>query len=129
MKIKNEQGEIMKAGSVMMNGEGKILLLTIPDRDIWSFPKGHMEEGETVEQATRREVLEETGYEINIIRQLSDIVYTKDDTGEQIRICMSLSTIDRKINDGEDGIVKEWFTIAEAEEKLFPNLTFLLKEI
>lgn len=129
MKIKNEQGEIMKAGSVMMNEEGKILLLTIPNRDIWSYPKGHMEAGETAEQATRREVLEETGYEINIVRQLSDIVYTHEKTGEPIRIFMSLSTIAKKVNDGEEGIIKEWFTIAQAEEKLFPNLTFLLKEI
>ena len=129
MKIKNEQGEIMKAGSIIMNDEGKILLLTIPNRDIWSFPKGHMEAGETVEQATRREMLEETGYEIDIIRQLSDIIYTHEKTGEPIRIFMSLSTIGRKVNDGEEDIIKEWFTIAEAEKKLFPNLKFLLKEI
>ncbi len=129
MKIKNEQGEIMKAGSIIMNDEGKILLLTIPNRDIWSFPKGHMEADETVEQATRREVLEETGYEINITKQLSDIVYTKDDTGEPIRIFMFLSTINKKISSGEEGIAKEWFTVEEAEKKLFPNLAFLLKEI
>ena len=112
-----------------MNDEGKILLLTIPNRDIWSFPKGHTEAGETVEQATRREMLEETGYEIDIIRQLSDIIYTHEKTGEPIRIFMSLSTIGRKVNDGEEDIIKEWFTIAEAEKKLFPNLKFLLKEI
>ena len=129
MKIKNEQGEIMKAGSIIMNDEGKILLLTIPNRDIWSYPKGHMEEGETVEQATRREVLEETGYEIDIIRQLSDIIYTHEKTGEPIRIFMALSMIAKKVDDGEGSIIKEWFTIAEAEKKLFPNLAFLLKEI
>ncbi len=129
MKVKNEQGEIMKAGSIIMNGEGQILLLTIPNRDIWSFPKGHMEAGETIEQATRREVLEETGYEINITRQLSDIIYTNENTGEPIRIFMALSTIARKVNDGEEGIIKEWFTVEEAEKKLFHNLTFLLKEI
>ena len=112
-----------------MNDEGKILLLTIRDRDIWSFPKGHMEAGETVEQATRREVHEETGYEINITRQLSDIVYKKESKDEPIRISMFLSTAARKVTDGEEGIIKEWFTIAEAEEKLFPNLAFLLKEI
>ena len=112
-----------------MNDEGKILLLTIPNRDIWSFTKGHMEAGETVEQANRREVLEETGYEIDIMRQLSDIIYTNENTGEPIRIFMALSTIAKQINDGEEGIIKEWFTIEEAEKKLFPNLTFLLKEI
>lgn len=129
MKIKNGEGEILKAGSIIMNDEGKILLLTIPNRDIWSFPKGHMEAGETVEQATRREMLEETGYEIDIIRQLSDIIYTHEKTGEPIRIFMTLSMIAKKVNDGEEDIVKEWFTIEEAEKKLFPNLAFLLKEI
>ena len=129
MKIKNEQGEILKAGSIIMNDEGKILLLTTPNRDIWSFPKGHMEAGETIEQATRREVLEETGYEINIARQLSDIIYTDENTGEPIRIFIALSTIAKKVNDGEEGIIKGWFTAEEAEKKLFPNLIFLLKEI
>ncbi len=32
----------------------------------WSFPKGHVEDGETLEETAKREVLEETGIRINI---------------------------------------------------------------
>jgi len=41
----------------------------------WSFPKGHVEPGETYEQTAKREVLEETGVHIRIIpgfRETSD---------------------------------------------------------
>jgi ADP-ribose pyrophosphatase YjhB (NUDIX family) len=44
--------------------EGRLLLVQRgqePGRGKWSFPGGHMELGETVFEATRREVLEETG--------------------------------------------------------------------
>ena len=44
--------------------EGRVLLVQRgrePGRGKWSFPGGHMEFGETVFEATRREVLEETG--------------------------------------------------------------------
>ena len=33
----------------------------------WAFPKGHVEPGESEEQTARREVLEETGVEIEIL--------------------------------------------------------------
>ena len=32
----------------------------------WSFPKGHVEDGETLEETAKREVLEETGIHLNI---------------------------------------------------------------
>ncbi|MFO0743713.1 MAG: NUDIX domain-containing protein [Candidatus Paceibacterota bacterium] len=128
MKIKNENNETMKAGSIVLN-EGKILLVTIPDQNNWSFPKGHMEEGETKEYTARREILEETGYEIELLGELSNITYTHKESGEAIRIFMFLSKVIRKVDDGESDIEKRWFSIEEAEEKLPVNLSFILKEI
>ena len=45
---------------------GNIELLLIKNRNggHWSFPKGHVEEGETEEQTAVREIMEETGIEV-----------------------------------------------------------------
>ena len=47
----------------------------------WCLPKGHLEAGETPQQAAVREVAEETGIEAEIIQQLGTIDYwfTGDD--------------------------------------------------
>ena len=42
-------------------------------RLVWSLPKGHVEQGETVEEAALREVLEETGLTASIVDSLGVI--------------------------------------------------------
>lgn len=41
----------------------------------WSLPKGHLEPGETKEQAALREVKEETGLDARIVAPITDVVY------------------------------------------------------
>lgn len=49
----------MSAGFIVFN-KGKFLLLHY-GAGHWDFPKGHIEKGETIEEAARRELEEETG--------------------------------------------------------------------
>lgn len=44
-------------------------------RLLWSLPKGHVEQGETVEQAAVREVAEETGIDSAVVAALGSIDY------------------------------------------------------
>jgi 8-oxo-dGTP diphosphatase len=60
-------GVVTRAGSV---GGPEILLVHRPKYDDWSLPKGKLERGEREEDAARREVAEETGYECRLLEEL-----------------------------------------------------------
>src|SRR3989344_7702588 len=128
IKIKNDHNEIIKAGCVVMNDNKEVLLVTDKARKIWSFPKGHAESGETLEQVALREVREETGYEVEIVERLADIVYTHGETGEPIRGAMFLAKPIKITGSSEKETYSEWFSIEEAKKIIYPNLVYLLEE-
>lgn len=52
------------AGGCIRNERGEVLLQRRADRDVWGFPGGAMELGESAPAAAIREVREETGLEV-----------------------------------------------------------------
>lgn len=55
--------------------QDKILLIkrdTIPFKGYWALPGGRAEVGETVEQTIVREVKEETGLDVDVVRKLGE---------------------------------------------------------
>ena len=55
--------KVIDAGAVVLNSQGKILLIFQSRNKFWDIPKGRKEERESLEQAFRRELKEETGIE------------------------------------------------------------------
>lgn len=71
--------KIVAAGCLVerLCDEGRtVLIVHRPRYDDWSFPKGKLDPGETLEQCARREVREETGYVVALGERLVDIEYT-----------------------------------------------------
>ncbi len=56
---------IVTVGGLIENDEGKILMLLSPDRG-WEIPGGQVEGGESLTDALKREVKEETGIDIEV---------------------------------------------------------------
>lgn len=57
--------DIIKVGAIILDGEGKILIVKPRGKDIWLFVGGKIEDGETHEQCLHREVREELN--VNIV--------------------------------------------------------------
>ena len=57
--------------------DGKILMIRHQDgkRNYWTLPGGAVTEGESLEQATIREVLEETHLDISVVKLLFEELY------------------------------------------------------
>lgn len=65
-----EVRRVRTAGGIVLGDSGTVAMVLSENSNAWLFPKGHIEEGETDEEAARREILEETG--------LSDLEYLDD---------------------------------------------------
>jgi 8-oxo-dGTP pyrophosphatase MutT (NUDIX family) len=64
-------------GVVLENGRVLLILMqNLKGEKVWTFPKGHLEPGETPEAAALREVAEETGWDCEIRGTLSTARYT-----------------------------------------------------
>jgi len=60
--------EFSSGGIVIRDAEILLILMkTITGEKVWTFPKGHIENGETEKEAALREVFEETGVLCEII--------------------------------------------------------------
>ena len=62
------------AGGLVVSGSRVLLIATQQGRR-WQLPKGHIEEGETPEQAAVREVREETGVVGRVLAPLPGVEY------------------------------------------------------
>lgn len=60
---------VRSAGGLVYDEAGRALLIKRGQQS-YNLPKGHVESGETPEQAAVRELREETGYDVEIIRHL-----------------------------------------------------------
>ncbi len=68
---------IEAAGGVVMNKKDKVLMMF--RRGKWDLPKGKIDEGETIKQAAKREITEETGVKkLKIIRPVKSLFKNQD---------------------------------------------------
>jgi 8-oxo-dGTP pyrophosphatase MutT (NUDIX family) len=85
------------------------------NNDHWVLPKGHIDPGETPEQAAIREIREETGVRAEIVAPAGGITFPF--RGETARVALFLM---RCVAEGpaEEARTVHWGTFAETRERL-----------
>jgi bis(5'-nucleosidyl)-tetraphosphatase len=105
---------IKKAGVVIrkeIKGKTYVLLHHTISINYWQFPKGHVEEGESLIQTAIREAKEETGLEVELIKELGIVRYN-DSNKNSIELHLFLAEIKNGELTPESNDYKlKWFEI------------------
>jgi len=105
--------------------DGGVEILLIQDgKDRWTIPKGHIEEGETAKQTTKREIGEEAGlHDIEILGWLGKIYFRYRRIDKLVLMTTQIYLVRAKGD--TDAIQKEewmndirWFKFHDAIEKI-----------
>lgn len=110
-----------KAGCVLVNTKTKMIGLIFRDfRNDYSFPKGHLETGETLQECAIRETAEETKRDCKIIEEAGEFVehYTTPN-GEECETHMFLA-VDTGKSDNTSTDVHDliWTSFEKVEDVL-----------
>lgn len=102
------------------------LILTINEHR-WQLPKGHLDPGETAEQAALREVREEAGISCDLLEPIKTVNYwfTHRKDGNSLRIhkfvhFFVMKYVSGNVEDHDDEVVEaKWIEVKEALGLLF----------
>lgn len=110
-------------GAFILNGQGKLLLVQSHKwKDgLWHVPGGHIEWGESIEDAVKREVKEEVGLDVQDIEvfHLWEAIFPKSFSRKKHFLfieCLCRSTYPRVIPDTDEIQNAQWFSFHETEK-------------
>ena len=99
-------------------GQVEVVVIHRPAQDDWTLPKGKLEPGETAEQAAVREVKEETGFEVRVLRPMGCVAYTDRRGREKVVFYWVMWAEDGSFTPNDEVDQLLWLTLAEAQKVL-----------
>jgi 8-oxo-dGTP diphosphatase len=125
---------VQAAGGIVLRrsptGELAVLLVHRPRYDDWTFPKGKVDEGETAEQAARREVREETGLDCAVGRRVGSVRYRDGSGRPKVVIYWEMTAHGGSFEPNDEVDRIEWLSVDAAVDRLtYENDRELLRRL
>lgn len=118
-------GTIIAAGPVIIEN-GKVLLNKEEKpvgRELWMFPGGTVKDFTIpLEDNCKRETKEEVGIELEIIRPLRTLLYSRPEDKKLVVLVHFLAARMGDINPGPDTLAWDWFDIKKLPPDCAPNV-------
>lgn len=103
----------IKAGCILINKKSKKIAL-VRRKGEFSFPKGHLEKGEKIEECAIRETIEETGHECHLLKEIAKINYSNS-RGENVENYFFIAI--------DDGVSKKYINESDKEETIWKDFS------
>lgn len=105
--------------TIVIDKEGRILLVKRKDYPLWDLPGGALEKDELVESCAVRETEEETGYIISIHRKIGE--YYQPEYDDLQHLFLGEVNHGLPIKDGPETESVEWFNPEKLPMFMIPN--------
>jgi ADP-ribose pyrophosphatase YjhB (NUDIX family) len=125
----------LDAGAILidapMEADPNVALIRRAQQADWTLPKGHVESGESLEQAATRELLEETGYAGQLLSIAGATAYEHEGRAKSVTYFYFMRRGQAPVRGKLDGVAQvEWMTFQEALERVtYPELAELLARV
>ncbi|MFC1648906.1 NUDIX hydrolase [Nanoarchaeota archaeon] len=121
--------KIELAGCVILD-DNRILLLHREKRDWYELPGGKIDEGESPKEAAKREIKEELGCDVEIIRELGEKDFQEEEYIMKYNWFLAILKGTPKLMEPDTFSHYKYISLDQLENyKLSPNMENLYKEI
>lgn len=114
-----EYDHFVSVAGLVKNEQGQILMILSPDRG-WEYPGGMVEQGETLQEALRREIWEETGVTAEAVAFAG---ITKNMTRNIVNVDFICRYVSGEPKTSPESLEVRWVTPEEAVELVTLEVT------